>query len=729
MSNRTGFDLTIENLFTLMRQVYYSKTESENRYAAKSGGTITGSLTIQGNLTIAGQQYVIDTTKLDVKDYTITLAKDNTQTLTSMVGMVVPNYDGTNYGFFGWDADGYAYVGDLTNYDGTSPILKASHSGLQKLATIDTSATSTIANGKVMVYDEVAHQFKNAPQGTYVIQNGRLAEASMGSYVEVDYDGSHMSYTLTQSQTNTLLNENSIVGLDSGEGIFYLKKINSVTEGGITVSEFEFDKVELSATTISFMVYKAILNHSNYQITFSGDEKETYTKDSLGNYLNEKFAKNQVSSVETTNTASKNYAVGDLLIYNETLYKVTTAIASGDTIAVGTNVSATTVEGELANKVDKVSGKGLSTNDYIDTEKSYVNEHTLNSLNLWKFEQTIISQSSSGTPEVRTLTVEPNTTYTFSVGANPYQVGIYDYGTNITSTMYSGTLQFTFTTGATTTQVDFYFRTTSSDTYTYTKIMLNKGSHAYPHSEFNQKEHITNDEATLLKNECEKSLQIWDEQYRLGYYGTGGAYNSGSTTICSTNYISVNSNTTYYFSNNKLGRICYYDSSKTFISYQDYSQTFTTPSNCAYIRFDMATGYGTTYNNDIVISKEGAIVHEKDIEPVLLWENSSPNSAYTSVGSSNLQTLSQSRTNFKFLKLMCKIYMAQGYGLYCITIDTTNTYYHLSLCYGNAQGNQVNCRGMQFQSDTQFYFDNNYNGGQIDNDRLIPIRIYGTNTL
>ena len=52
----------------------------------------------------------------------------------------------------------------------------------------------------------------------------------------------------------------------------------------------------------------------------------------------------EIATVETTTTASKAYAVGDLLIYNGTLYKVTSAISSGGTITIGTNVSATTVE-------------------------------------------------------------------------------------------------------------------------------------------------------------------------------------------------------------------------------------------------------------------------------------------------------------------------------------------------------------------------------------------------
>lgn len=56
---------------------------------------------------------------------------------------------------------------------------------------------------------------------------------------------------------------------------------------------------------------------------------------------------NLIAPTETSTTASQNYEVGSYLIYNNTLYKVTSAIASGGTITIGTNVSATTIMAEL----------------------------------------------------------------------------------------------------------------------------------------------------------------------------------------------------------------------------------------------------------------------------------------------------------------------------------------------------------------------------------------------
>lgn len=53
--------------------------------------------------------------------------------------------------------------------------------------------------------------------------------------------------------------------------------------------------------------------------------------------------------VEDTNTASKSYKAGDYLVLNNLLYRVTSPIASGGTITVGTNVVQTTVGNEVAN--------------------------------------------------------------------------------------------------------------------------------------------------------------------------------------------------------------------------------------------------------------------------------------------------------------------------------------------------------------------------------------------
>jgi len=75
-------------------------------------------------------------------------------------------------------------------------------------------------------------------------------------------------------------------------------------------------------------------------------------------------------NVESSSTSSKAYTVGELLIYYDTLYRVTQAISQGGTLSPDTNISQVTVEALLATKVDKETGKGLSTNDYTTSDKN-----------------------------------------------------------------------------------------------------------------------------------------------------------------------------------------------------------------------------------------------------------------------------------------------------------------------------------------------------------------------
>lgn len=99
----------------------------------KAGGSVTGNLTIGGNLTVNGTTTSIDSTTLKVSDKLIEVAKDNTVKLTTPAGIVVPKYDGTNYGALVIDGDGDAQVGDV-KLDASGNI-DVTNSDLQTLAT------------------------------------------------------------------------------------------------------------------------------------------------------------------------------------------------------------------------------------------------------------------------------------------------------------------------------------------------------------------------------------------------------------------------------------------------------------------------------------------------------------------------------------------------------------------------------------------------------------------
>lgn len=78
-----------------------------------------------------------------------------------------------------------------------------------------------------------------------------------------------------------------------------------------------------------------------------------------------------IATVETSETASKNYAIGDLLVLGGTLYKVTAAIPAGATITPGSNVTQTTVEAQIA------AGGGGGGSDWTDLGTVTVTESTI----------------------------------------------------------------------------------------------------------------------------------------------------------------------------------------------------------------------------------------------------------------------------------------------------------------------------------------------------------------
>lgn len=99
----------------------------------KTGGTITGSLTIAQNLIVNGTTSTVESTSLKVKDKLIYVAKDNTVALTTPAGIITPKYDGTNNGGIVYDSTGTAFVGDIV-LDSNGNV-DVANSDLQPIAT------------------------------------------------------------------------------------------------------------------------------------------------------------------------------------------------------------------------------------------------------------------------------------------------------------------------------------------------------------------------------------------------------------------------------------------------------------------------------------------------------------------------------------------------------------------------------------------------------------------
>lgn len=92
---------------------FYTKEAADEKFMEKAGGSITGDLTVGGNLVVNGKTTTVESENLAVKDKLIEVAAGNTAKLAAPAGLVVPKYDGTNSGALVFDGDGIAYVGDV----------------------------------------------------------------------------------------------------------------------------------------------------------------------------------------------------------------------------------------------------------------------------------------------------------------------------------------------------------------------------------------------------------------------------------------------------------------------------------------------------------------------------------------------------------------------------------------------------------------------------------------
>lgn len=103
-----------------------------------------------------------------------------------------------------------------------------------------------------------------------------------------------------------------------------------------------------------------------------------------------------------------------------------------------------------------------------------------------------------------------------------------------------------------------------------------------------------------MNTESIKSVgdNAWDEEWEVGGIGSNGQISTTGNRFRSKNFIRVIPNQTYTAT--KILTIFYYDEGENIIKYEDtIGKQFTTPTNCAYIKFYC---YGTeVYDNDIMI--------------------------------------------------------------------------------------------------------------------------------
>ena len=107
------------------------------------------------------------------------------------------------------------------------------------------------------------------------------------------------------------------------------------------------------------------INDGIYEINLATFQISTSTVSNLVNvapFIKYEFAKEIIiAPVEKTSTASTNYAVGKHLIYNDILYRVTTAISSGGQINPGVNVVVSeTIQNQIETNASNITN--LSNN-------------------------------------------------------------------------------------------------------------------------------------------------------------------------------------------------------------------------------------------------------------------------------------------------------------------------------------------------------------------------------
>ena len=88
-------------------------------------------------------------------------------------------------------------------------------------------------------------------------------------------------------------------------------------------------------------------------------------KINLGNTQYDIIDGKNIATLESSSTATQSYEIGDYIIYNGTLYKVTAAIAVGGTITIGSNVTPVTVSSELKSINSSISVLPSTLSDFV----------------------------------------------------------------------------------------------------------------------------------------------------------------------------------------------------------------------------------------------------------------------------------------------------------------------------------------------------------------------------
>ncbi len=313
--------------------------------------------------------------------------------------------------------------------------------------------------------------------------------------------------------------------------------------------------------------------------------------------------------------------------------------------------------------------------------------------------------------------VKPNTTYTINNMTANLTMLVWYNSKKVMINRDGITTPYTFTTGSNWAYIRF--SSINGNAIDFSKTMLTESNHTYLHSQFNQKEHITNEQAKLLKDEEEKTneLPIYQYQNNKGVDDKGTVIDAPGYSVFEN---IVEENTSYYCDNygytNHIA-VFFYNGS-TYLGKLSRRQNgrFTTPSGCDWIRIEMYQQPAGILPN---ISKTGSIVHEANIAATILWENTSSSTTFASDDYPIADA-----SNYAYLIIAFKPYSTAGITYIKVKNEIKSEVASLTYVSDVYLG-----RCFQIKSNTVVHFDHAYRSGVLNDERIIPVAIYGTNIL
>jgi hypothetical protein len=370
--------------------------------------------------------------------------------------------------------------------------------------------------------------------------------------------------------------------------------------------------------------------------------------------------------------------------------------------------------------------------------------------------------------------LKPNTTYTIqidSVGisnlssSSALDIMLSDQSTliqTISNWNYDISKPLTFTTPSNINEETKYIirvRNSFTTDSAITRAMLNKGTKALPYQPYNSASHITNPEADLLKSEWEKQLNVFHVP------DVGETTKNGITYSIKDGVITLNGTCTASFdifniynlkTANTGGIRLFYNTSEFPLgvqlsswknSWDDYLNVNADNNKFGKIYTSSRNHVAVSINKNAVANNlklmpmitneptipsefsywNGEIIHEKDIKPVLLWENGSPDIAYTPP-TDNIPIIDISGYKY-FFALYKPLYSNAGQAtiLQKYKIDKSYQMFDLMGAYSNSSESYICGRKIELVNYNALKIYNAYKDKDVDNYRCVPIAFYAGN--